>query len=53
MCARCKYTSAVFFLIHKMWTTEKAQLIAMLMLKVNACITCEQHFGHISEKEML
>lgn len=48
----------VFSLMNKMWTAEKTQLHlttlrAMLMLKVNVHMTCEQYHGHISKNEGL
>lgn len=48
----------VFSLMNKIWTAEKAQLKvatlkAMLVLKVNACMTCKQYFGHLCTKENL
>lgn len=48
----------VFSLMNKVWTAEKTQLQvatlkAMLMLKVNVHMTCEQYHGHISKNEGL
>ncbi|CAN7994735.1 unnamed protein product [Ixodes pacificus] len=48
----------MFSLMNKVWTAEKTQLQvailkAMLMLKVNVQMTCEQYHGHISKNEGL
>ncbi|KAK8758592.1 hypothetical protein V5799_003777 [Amblyomma americanum] len=48
----------VFSLMNKIWTAEKTQLKvatlkAMLVLKVNVRMTCEQYFAHLCKKEHL